>query len=112
MSGRRALLPRVKLERVEHGAVATLGLGATIEKVEDYPTIMRYGVMSTPALVIDNKVLLSGRVPTPSQVRDCSPHSPGSPRDLGGRPVRAFQLGRVEPGARGHQQGAVRRVPP
>jgi small redox-active disulfide protein 2 len=60
----------VNLERVTRDAVAILGLDATIEKVEDYPTIMGYGVMSTPALVVDDKVLLSGRVPTPSQVRE------------------------------------------
>ena len=58
------------LERVTREAVDALGLDATIEKVADYPTIAGYGVMSTPALVIDEKVVLSGRVPTPAQVRD------------------------------------------
>ena len=42
----------------------------TIEKVEDYAAIMGYGVMSTPALVIDEKVVVSGRVPRPAQVRE------------------------------------------
>ena len=58
------------LERVTRDAVDALGLDATIEKVEDYPTIAGYGVMSTPALVVDEKVVVSGRVPTPAQVRD------------------------------------------
>jgi len=58
------------LERVTREAVDALGLDATIEKVEDYPTIMGYGVMSTPALVIDEKVVVSGRVPRPAQVRE------------------------------------------
>ena len=58
------------LERVTRQAVDALGLDATIEKVEDYPTIAGYGIMSTPALVVDEKVVVSGRVPTPAQVRD------------------------------------------
>ncbi len=58
-----------KLERVTRDAVAALGLDATIEKVEDYAAIAGYGVMSTPALVVDEKLLLAGRVPTPAQVR-------------------------------------------
>ena len=47
-----------------------MGIDATIEKVEDYPTIMGYGVMSTPALVVDEQVVVSGRVPTPAQIRE------------------------------------------
>ena len=58
------------LERVTREAVDALGIDATIEKVTDYPTIVGYGVMSTPALVIDGKLVLSGRVPTSSQVRE------------------------------------------
>jgi len=58
------------LERVTKEAVAALGLNATIEKVEDYGAIAGYGVMSTPALVIDEVVVLSGRVPTPTHLRE------------------------------------------
>lgn len=58
------------LERVTRQAVAELGLDASIEKVEDYITIAGYGVMSTPALVIDEQVVVSGRVPTVSAVRE------------------------------------------
>ena len=58
------------LERATREAVADLGIDATIEKVEDYPTIVGYGVMSTPALVVDEKVVVSGRVPSPAQIRD------------------------------------------
>ena len=58
------------LERVTREALETLGLDAVVEKVTDYPTIVGYGVMSTPALVVDDQVVLSGRVPTAAAVRD------------------------------------------
>lgn len=58
------------LEKVTKEAVAELGLTASIEKVEDYAAIAGYGVMSTPALVIDEVVVSSGRVPTPAHLRE------------------------------------------
>jgi small redox-active disulfide protein 2 len=58
------------LERVTREAIDLLGVEATVEKVTDYPTIAAYGVMSTPALVVDERVVSSGRVPTVSEVRD------------------------------------------
>lgn len=57
------------LERATREAIAELGLDATVEKVEDYPTILGYGVMSTPGLVVDDKVLVSGRVPKPAEIK-------------------------------------------
>ena len=57
------------LERVTSEAVTALGLDATIEKVEDYALIASYGVMSTPALVVDEKVVVAGRVPKPAEMR-------------------------------------------
>ncbi len=44
-------------------AVDALGIEATITKVTSIPDIMAYGVMSTPALVVDGTVVLAGRVP-------------------------------------------------
>ncbi len=41
---------------------------ATITKVTEYPDILAYGVSSTPALVIDEKVVATGRVPSPRQL--------------------------------------------
>lgn len=49
-------------------AVQDLGLEASIEKVEDYKDIMAYGVMSTPALVVDEEVKIFGRVPSPHEI--------------------------------------------
>lgn len=43
-------------------AVELCGVTADISKVENIPTIMKYGVMSTPALVKDGNVLFSGKV--------------------------------------------------
>ncbi len=58
------------LERVTRQAIDELGIDATIEKVADYATIAGYGVMSTPALVVDEKLVLSGRVPTAAYLRE------------------------------------------
>ena len=60
----------VNLERVTRETLAALGVEATVEKVTNFPTIVGYGVMSTPGLVVDEKVVFSGRVPTGAQVRE------------------------------------------
>jgi len=60
----------VNLERVTREAVTSLGINATIEKVTDYGAIAGYGVMSTPGLVVDERVVLSGRVPTAAKIRE------------------------------------------
>lgn len=52
-----------KLEANVREAVKELGIDATIEKVEDFKEIMAYGVMKTPALVVDEQVKVMGRVP-------------------------------------------------
>lgn len=51
-----------KLEENARIAIKELGSDATIEKVTDLDQIMDYGVMITPALVIDDKVVSSGKV--------------------------------------------------
>jgi small redox-active disulfide protein 2 len=60
----------VNLEKATRQAVDELGLDATFEKVTDYADIAAYGIMRTPGLVVDEQVLLSGRVPTAGQVKD------------------------------------------
>ncbi len=48
------------LEQATKDAVAELGIDATISKVEDFIKILEYGVMTTPALVVDGKVVSKG----------------------------------------------------
>ncbi|BDO41008.1 hypothetical protein CELL_01882 [Cellulomonas sp. T2.31MG-18] len=60
----------VNLERVTREAATELGLDAQFEKVTDYGEIAGYGVMRTPGLVVDEQVVMSGRVPTAAQVRE------------------------------------------
>jgi small redox-active disulfide protein 2 len=57
------------LERATREALDQLGMDATVEKVEDYAVIAGYGVMSTPGLVVDEKVVASGRVPDSAEIR-------------------------------------------
>lgn len=59
-----------KLEKVTYQAVDELGIEATIEKVEDMIKIMEFGVMATPALVVNDKVIVSGRVPKISEIKN------------------------------------------
>ncbi|MFV0462459.1 MAG: thioredoxin family protein [Nostocoides sp.] len=58
----------INLEKETRAAVEAMGLDATIEKVTAYPDIMAYGIMSTPGLVVDEKVLVSGRVPKRAEI--------------------------------------------
>lgn len=53
-----------KLEELATKAVGQLGADAEIVKVTDIGEIMGYGVMSTPALVIDEQLKVAGRVPS------------------------------------------------
>lgn len=50
-------------------AVAELGLGVPVEKVEDIREIMKFKVMSTPALVVDGQVRSTGKVLSPEDVK-------------------------------------------
>ena len=50
-------------------AVAELGLAVAVEKVEDIREIMKFSVMSTPALVVDGKVRSVGKVLAPEDVK-------------------------------------------
>ena len=58
-----------QLEKNTREAVAQAGIDATINKVEDIMEIMSFKVMSTPALVIDGKVVVKGRVPSSEEIK-------------------------------------------
>lgn len=58
-----------KLEENAKQAIKELGLDATVEKVEDFKQILGYGVMKTPALVVDEKVKIMGRVASPEEIK-------------------------------------------
>lgn len=67
--------PKCKaLEKLAHDVVAETGIEANISKVEDIMQIMNYGVVSTPALVIDEKVVLKGRVPSANEIKKLLTH--------------------------------------
>ena len=57
-----------KLEALAHQVVDQLGVEAEIIKVTEYPDIMVYNIMSTPGLVINEKVVSSGRIPSAAEV--------------------------------------------
>jgi small redox-active disulfide protein 2 len=58
-----------KLMAVTEEVVRDLGIqDAELVKVEDFPKIMAYGVMATPALAIDGKLVMSGKVPSKAEV--------------------------------------------
>jgi len=52
-----------KTEQIIREVVAESGVEATVEKVEDFQEIVSYGVFTTPAVVVDDVVKISGRVP-------------------------------------------------
>ncbi len=57
-----------KLEAIAREAAADAGVEAEFVKVTDIKTIMDFDVISTPALVIDGKVVSSGRIPSKADV--------------------------------------------
>ena len=63
--------PKCKaLEQTAKKVVAELGIEAHVVKEEDIMKIMEYGIMHTPALVIDGKVVVSGRVPSSTEIKE------------------------------------------
>ena len=56
------------LEAHTRQALDSLGLDASVEKVTDYAEIAGYGVLATPGLVVDDRVVVSGRVPGADEI--------------------------------------------
>ncbi len=62
--------PKCKsLEKLTREVVEQNGLSAEISKVEDIMEIMKFNVMSTPALVVNGKVEIKGRIPTAGEIK-------------------------------------------
>ncbi len=57
-----------RVEQIVHKVVEEMTLQAEVIKVTEYPEIMKYNVMSTPGLVISEKIVSTGRIPTPAEV--------------------------------------------
>lgn len=57
-----------RLEQLTREVVAELGLAASFEHVTDLEQIMAYPVMTTPALVVDEAVKASGRIPSKEEI--------------------------------------------
>lgn len=58
-----------KLEEMVRDIAAKEGINADISKVEDFKKIMNYGVMTTPALVVDGEVKAAGKIPSEDQIK-------------------------------------------
>lgn len=57
------------LEKLTREVVEKNGINANITKVEDITEIMKYGIMATPALVVNEKVEIKGRVPSADEIK-------------------------------------------
>lgn len=56
------------LEKATMEAIAKTGVEATVTKVDDIMEIMQYGVMSTPALIVDGNIVVKGRVTSVEEI--------------------------------------------
>jgi len=62
--------PKCKtLEKLTREVVEKGGFSANITKVEDIVDIMKYNIMSTPALVVNEKVEIKGRIPSAEEIK-------------------------------------------
>ena len=57
-----------RLEAVTRKVAADLGLDAEFEKVTEYSEIMKYPILATPGLVVNEKLVSAGRIPSEEQI--------------------------------------------
>jgi small redox-active disulfide protein 2 len=57
-----------RVEQIAHKVVTEMSLEAEIIKVTDYADIMAYNILSTPGLVVNERVVCTGRIPTSAEV--------------------------------------------
>ena len=57
-----------RVEQIARKVITHMGIEAEVVKVTDYNDIMTYNVLSTPGLVINEKLVSTGRIPTPAEV--------------------------------------------
>jgi len=57
-----------RVEQIARKAIEEMALEAEIIKVTEYPEIMKYNILSTPGLVVNEKVVSSGRIPSAAEV--------------------------------------------
>ena len=57
-----------RVEQIANKVVAEMALEAEVIKVTDYADITAYNILSTPGLVVNEKVVCTGRIPTPAEV--------------------------------------------
>jgi len=76
-----------KLEANTKQALEDLKLEVKVEKISEIQDIMSYGIMSTPALVVDDTVLVAGMVPDVKQIKEAleNHHKPAGKCSCGGK---------------------------
>ena len=60
----------MQLEKITKEAVSELGIDAKVEEVKDITKILEYPILTTPGLVIDEKVVCSGKIPSKDEVKN------------------------------------------
>jgi len=57
-----------RVEQIARKVMTDMGIEAEVVKVTDYKDIIAYNILSTPGLVINEKIVSTGRIPTPAEV--------------------------------------------